>query len=352
MALFLQTDTQVTNYISDLSGLKNLDYFMNADFVNQSYKLNNAFVAFSDLFNYTRSGSAYKFNGTSVDTIAANTPVFGDYLAKDEGLWTAPLGGSTIGNGLQTTTKTVTIASRVGQIANFQVWGTGSVTASGDVEIVSDTLTATQARSIQIKFKANATTPTSSVVTFTVTGTVVHYQCSSDAPYFYSQPTLATVQQASMFLKSSVLNQLTDFILLARIKPYLLSQPTVPIRFFEIDSNYNAVSVRNNLQHLLSARLSDGTNTKDTAGEENTGEIIVAIKYSAGLMKVFSNGELKGELAGNAASVLSNIQFLNTTKYTDGTSSKPFAGLLKNVVIYTKTMSDDELKKLSQSFKW
>ena len=353
MTLFLQTDAVVSNFISDISGLKNLDYFMNADFANQKYKLNGNDATFSDLFDYTRSGNAYQFDGTKINTIAANTPVFGDYVADDGGLWTTSIMGNLFGNGAQTTTKKTTIAGRVGQIASLIVWGSGSVTLSGDVEEVnSGGLTASQGHPIQFKFKANITTPTSSVVTSTVIGSIINYQAATDAPYFANQPTLATVQQASMFLKQSILSQLLNFTLLVRIKPYLISQPTVPVRFFEIDSNYNAVSVRNNLQRLMSVRLSDGTNSTDTAGEENADEIIVAVSYSAGMMKIFSNGEFKGQLVGNAASVLSNIQFLNTTKYTDGTSSKPFSGLLKNVVIYKKQLSDDELKQLSKSFKW
>lgn len=353
MTLFLKSDKTVTNYISDTSGLKDLDYFMNADFVNQKYKLNGNISTFADLFDYTRSGAAYQFDGTKINTIAANTPVFGDYVADDGGLWTASIMGNLFGNGAQTATKTATVVGRAGQIGSLIVWGSGSVTLSGDVEAVNGGgLTASQGNPIQYKHTANATTPTNSIVTAAVSGNVLHYQTAADAPYFANQPTLATVQQASMFLKQSILSQLSDFTLLVRIKPYFIAQPNVPIRFFEIDSNYNAVSVRNNMQRLLSARLSNGANTIDTAGEENTDEIIVAVSYSAGLMKVFSNGELKGQLAGNAASVLTNIQFLNTTKFTDGASSKPFAGLLKNVVIYTKTMTDDELKKLSNSYRW
>ncbi len=353
MALFLKSDTTVTNYISDTSGLKDLDYFMNADFVNQKYKMNGNNMNFTDIFDYTRTGLAYEFDGSAIKNISANTPIFKDYLGKNSGLWSAPIMGNLFGNGAQTTTKTTTIAARVDQIASLIVWGSGSVTLSGDVEEVnSGGLTASQGHPIQFKFKANITTPTSSVVTSTVIGSIIHYQAASDAPYFANQPTLATVQQASMFLKQSILSQLSNFTLLVRIKPYFIAPPVVPIRFFEIDSNYNAVSVRNNLQRLMSVRLSDGANTIDTAGEENTGEIVVAVSYSAGMMKVFSNGETKGQLAGNAASVLANIQLLNTTKYTDGTSSKPFAGLLKNVVIYKKSLNDDELKKLSLSYKW
>lgn len=352
MTLFLKSDKTVTNYISDTSGLKDLDYFMNADFVNQKYKLNGNISAFADLFNYTRTGLAYEFDGSAIKNVPADTPIFKDYLGKNSGLWSAPIMGNLFGSGAQTTTKTTTIAGRVGQTASLIVWGAGSVTLSGDIEAVGSSLTASQGNPIQFRFKANASTPTSSVVTTTVNGSVIHYQAASDAPYFANQPTLATVNQASMFLKPSILSQLSSFTLLVRVKPYLISQPTVPIRFFEIDSDYNAVSVRNNLQGLMSARMSNGASSTDTAGEENTGEIIVAIKYSAGLMKVFSSGELKGEFAGNTASVLSNIQFLNTTKFTDGTSSKPFAGLLKNVTIYTKTMTDDELKKLSNSYRW
>lgn len=353
MTLFLKTDALVSNYISDISGLKNLDYFMNADFANQKYKLNGNDATFADLFDYTRSGNSYQFDGSKINTIAANNPVFGDYVSQDQGLWSAPIMGNLFGNGAQTATKTATIASRVGQTASLIVWGVGSVTLSGDVEAVNGGgLTASQGNPIQYKHTANASTPTNSIVTATVSGNVLHYQTATDAPYFANQPTLATVQQASMFLKQSILSQLSNFTLLVRIKPYFIAPPVVPVRFFEIDSNYNAVSVRNNLQRLMSVRLSDGANSTDTAGEENADEIIVAVSYSAGLMKVFSSGELKGQFAGNAASVLSNIQFLNTTKYTDGTSSKPFAGLLKNVVIYKKQLSDEELKKLSQSFKW
>lgn len=353
MSLILKTDTAVTRFIADISGLKDTDYFVNADLARQEYSLAGSPVSFADVFNYTRTGLAYKYNGSSIDTVAENTPIFGSYNADDNGLWSSPLMGSILGGGVVNTTKTVTLAGRVGLIATFIVWGSGSVTITGDVEQVDGKgLVATAGNPIRIKLKANATTPTSAIITTTVTGDVTHYQAATDTAYAANHPTFTTVQAPTMFLAPSVLSQLTSFTVLVRFKNYFIGKPNVPVRYLEIDTNNNAMTLRSTTNGLSSVRLSDGSSFVDTAGQITEDEVIFALSYSAGQMKVFSNGELKGQMAGNPASVLANIQLLNSTKFTDGAASKGVSGLLKNVVIYKKSMTDEQLKSLSNSFKW
>ncbi|MDO7388708.1 hypothetical protein Q5X51_17745, partial [Acinetobacter baumannii] len=215
-------------------GIKDSDYLMSADFVNQKYKLNNAYVAMSDIITFTRSTLAYQVANGVVQTIAENVPVFGDPVTGEAGLWSATTMGNVVASGICNTNKTVThtAQSRIGVIYNLQVWGTGSVTVSGDVELVGSTFTATQGQVIQYKSKANASNPNTSIVNFTVAGGVIHYQSAQDAPYGYNHPTLTTVNKPSVYIKASIIDQLKvlpSFVMLVRAKLEVIANPTVPL---------------------------------------------------------------------------------------------------------------------------
>ncbi|MBT8175034.1 hypothetical protein [Acinetobacter baumannii] len=356
MTIVIQSDIVATNYLSDEAGIKDSDYLMSADFVNQKYKLNNAYVQMSDIIAFTRATAAYQVAKGTVQTIPENVPVFGDPVTGESGLWSATTMGNVVGSGICNTSKTVThtAPARIGSIFNLQMWGTGSVTVSGDVELVNSTLTATEGHSIQYKTKANASDPTKSIVNFTVAGSIVHYQSANDASYAYNHPTLTTVNKPTVLVKQSIIDQLKalpSFVMLVRAKLEVIANPTVALGIGEITTDYNHVYAIVNPSKKFSIGASDGnTGAWNSSDPDAVGDLTYIIRYTQGEMKVFREGQIVLTKTGNATSILSAIQFFATNKYTSGRNQ--FNGLLKNVAIYTKTMTDDELKKLSQSFKW
>ncbi|AMX20336.1 hypothetical protein IEC338SC_3225 [Acinetobacter pittii] len=356
MTTVLKSNVAATANLGDLSGLKDSGYYLSADFTRQKYKLAGAEVAFSDLFTYTRANVANAYVNGEIKEVAANTPIFDDWISDQKGLWSAPALSNLLGTGLKNTNQTLThtLAARIGAAFILQMWGAGSVTVSGDVEIVDTySLTATQQKYILYKTKANASNPAQSIVNFTVAGDVKHYQTYTNTVSVPSHPLLSATSAPSLFLKSSLLAGLTDFALIFRIRAMQSKNFSEQlIRLFEINTNLNAVSAIINTTARFSTRLSDGT-TQQWATEfaaTNTADAVLTVKYSANTIKLFNDGILLATFTGNASSVLSAIQFLYTTNFN--TIGSVFCGLLKNVAIYTKTMSDDELKKLSQSFKW
>lgn len=356
MTIVIQSDIVATNYLSDEAGIKDSDYLMSADFVNQKYKLNNAYVAMSDIITFTRSTLAYQVANGVVQTIAENVPVFGDPVTGEAGLWSATTMGNQIGIGICNTNKTVTntAPARIGAIFNLQVWGTGSVTVSGDVELVDSTFTATEAQMIRYRTKANTSNSATSIVNFTVSGSVIHYQSATDAPYAYNHPTLTTVNKPSVYIKASIIEQLKvlpSFVMLVRAKLEVIANPTVPLGICEITTDYNHVYAIVNPSKKFSIGASDGNvSAWNSSDPDAVGDLTYVVQYTPGQMKVFRDGQIVLTKSGSTASVLATIQFFATNKYTSARNQ--FNGLLKNIAIYTKTMTDDELKKLSQSFKW
>lgn len=356
MATILKSDNVATNYIADISGIKDTDYLLSADFTGQKYKLNGLSTALSDVITYTRANTGYQIENGVIQTLEANVPIFNDPTTGERGLWSATMMGNVIGNGICNTSKTVThtSGSRIGVIFNLQVFGTGSVTVSGDVELVDATFISTQAHMIRYKTKANTIDNTKSIVNFTVAGSVIHYQSANDAPYSYNHPTLTTVNKPTVLIKQAIIDQLKvlpEFTVMMRLKPSLSSTPAVPIGLFEITSDLNHAYGVVNTQRNYSIGASDGATatwgSPDTYADKDT---VIVVKYSAGQMKIFKDSILVLTKTGNVASVLSAIQFFATNKYVSGRNQ--FAGLLKNIVIYTKAMTDAELIKLNQSFKW
>lgn len=357
MATILKSDNVATNYIADISGIKDTDYLLSADFAARKYKVNGLSAALSDVITYTRANTGYQIENGVIQTVEANVPIFNDPTTGERGLWSAASMGNVIGNGICNTNKTVThtSSSRIGVIFSLQVFGSGSVTVSGDVELVDTTFTATEAQMIRYRTKANASDSAKSIVNFAVSGSVIHYQTASDAPHSYNHPTLTTVIKPTVVVKQSIVDLLktkSEFTVLIRMKPALKSTPTVPLGLFEITSDQNHIYGIINTQKNISVGASDGTNSawgSPDAPAENK-DTVMAIKYSSSKMQVFRDGVKILEKSGNTASVLSAIQIFATNNYMSGRNQ--FAGLLKNIVIYTKAMTDAELIKLSQSFKW
>ncbi|MDO7387173.1 LamG-like jellyroll fold domain-containing protein, partial [Acinetobacter baumannii] len=119
----------------------------------------------------------------------------------------------------------------------------------------------------------------------------------------------------------------------------------------EITTDYNHVYAIVNPSKKFSIGASDGNvSAWNSSDPDAVGDLTYVVQYTPEQMKVFRDGLLVLTKTGNAASILSAIQFFATNKYISGRNQ--FNGLLKNIAIYKKTMTDDELKKLSQSFKW
>lgn len=357
MSTILKSDNVATNYIADISGIKDTDYLLSADFTAQKYKLNGLSAALNDVITYTRTTVGYKIENGVIQTLEANVPIFNDPTTGERGLWSATTMGNVIGSGICNTNKSVTHTApvRIGAIFNLQVFGSGSVTVSGDVELVDATFTATEAQMIHYRTKANASDSAKSIVNFTVSGSVIHYQTANDAPYSYNHPTLTTVNKPTVLVKQSIIDLLktkSEFTVLLRMKPALKSTPTVPIGLFEITSDQNHIYGIVNTQKNISIGASNGAvgtwGSTDVVAENK--DTVMAIKYSNSKMQVFRDGTKLLEKSGNTASVLSAIQIFATNKYISGRGQ--FAGLLKNLVVYEKALNDDELLRLSQSFKW
>ena len=356
MTTVLKSNVAATANLGELSGLKDSGYYLSADFTRQKYKLNGAEVTFSDLFTYTRANIANAYVNGEIKEVEANTPIFDDFNGDQKGLWSAPVLSNLLGTGLKNTNQTLThtLAARIGATFVLQMWGTGSVTVSGDVEIVDTyTLIATQQKYILYRTKANASNASQSIVNFTVAGDVKHYQTYTNTVSVPSHPLLSTVSAPTLFLKASLLPDLVNFTLIFRLRPMQAKNWSEQlIRLFEINSNLNSVSSILTTTGKLSTRLNNGT-TQQWAGEFNANsntDSVLVVKYSANEIKVLNAGVELATFAGNAASVLSAIQFLYTTNFN--TIGSVFTGLLKNVAIYKKAMTDAELIKLSQSFKW
>lgn len=357
MATILKSDNVATNYIADISGIKDTDYLLSADFAARKYKVNGLSAALSDVITYTRANTGYQIENGVIQTVEANVPIFNDPTTGERGLWSAATMGNAIGNGICNTNKSVThtTSERIGAIFNLQVFGSGSVTVSGDVELVDATFTATEAQMIRYRTKANASDSTKSIVNFTVSGSVIHYQTARDAPHSYNHPTLTTVNKPSVLVKQSIIDLLktkTEFTVLLRMKPALKSMPVVPLGLFEITSDRNHIYGIVNPKGDVSIGLSDGSNATwalpDIAA--NNKDVVIAIKYSNSKMQVYRDGIKLSEITGDASSTLSAIQIFATNKYVSGRSQ--FPGLLKNLVIYDKTLTDNALVELSKSFKW
>lgn len=356
MTLILKSTSVATNYLSDTSGVKDTSYLMSADFANRKYKLNGNNVALTDVITYTRIGSAYQYNNGVIDTISDNTPVFDNPLTTDKGIWSAQSMGNVIGGGIVNTTKTIThtAQSRIGVVFNLQVWGTGSVTVSGDVEQVSSTFTATQSQVIQYRTKANASDATKSIVTFTVSGSVVHYQSATEQYFAYNHPTLSTVQAPKILVAQGIIEQiksLSQFTILMRLKPALITTPNTALGLFEITTDKNHAYAIINTQKNVSVGASDGVNGSwGSPDSVASNDVVIAVRYSGSKMTIYRDGILVLEKTGDASSVLSAIQFFATNKYTIGRNN--FVGLLKNIAVYSKSFTNDELQKLSKSFSW
>ena len=356
MTLILKSTSVATNYLSDITGVKDTSYLMSADFANRKYKLNGNNVALTDVITYTRTGSAYKYNNGVIDTIADNTPVFDDPLTTDKGIWSAQPMGNVVGYGTVNTSKTITHTSqsRIGVIFNLQVWGTGSVTVSGDVEQVSSTFTATQSQVIQYRTKANASDATKSIVTFTVNGSVVHYQTGTEQYFAYNHPTLTTVQAPKILVAQGVIDQiksLSQFTILMRLKPALITTPNIALGLFEVTTDKNHAYAIINTQKNVSVGASDGVNnTYGTPDVTANGDTVIVVRYSGSKMTIYRDGLLLLEKTGDVSSVLSGIQFFATNKFASGRNN--FVGLLKNIAVYSKSFTNDELQKISKSFSW
>lgn len=357
MATILKSDNVATNYIADISGIKDTDYLLSADFTAQKYKFGGLDAALSDLITYTRANAGYQIENGVIQTLEANVQIFNDPTTGEHGLWSAATMGNVIGNGICNTNKTVThtASARIGVIFNLQVFGSGSVTVSGDVELVDATFTATEAQMIRYRTKANASDSAKSIVNFTVSGNLIHYQTANDAPHSYNHPTLTTVNKPTVLVKQSVIDLLktkSEFTILLRMKPALRNTPAVPLGMFEVTSDQNHIYGIVNTQKNISIGASDGANgtwgSPDVIAENK--DTVMAIKYSNSKMQVYRDGTKLLEKTGNAASVLSAIQIFATNKYISGRNQ--FSGLLKNLVIYEKALTDNELVELSQSFNW
>ena len=357
MATILKSNNVATNYIADISGIKDTDYLLSADFTAQKYKLNGLSAALSDVITYTRANTGYQIENGVIKTLEANEPIFNDPTTGERGLWSAVSMGSVLGYGICNTNKTIThtTANRIGVIFGLQVFGSGSVTVSGDVELVDTTFTATEAQMIRYRTKANASDSAKSIVNFTVSGNVIHYQTANDAPYSYNHPTLTTVNKPTVFIKQDIINKLKvlpEFTVMMRLKPSLSSAPTMPIGLFEITSDRNHIYGIVNTQKFISIGVSDGVTGSwalpDVAAENK--DTVIAIKYSNSKMWIYRDGTKLLEKKGDASSVLSAIQFFATNKFASGRNN--FVGLLKNIVVYGKSLTNDELQKLSKSFSW
>ena len=355
MATILKSNNVATNYIADISGIKDTDYLLSADFTAQKYKLNGLSAALSDVITYTRATTGYKIENGVIQTIEANVPIFNDPITGERGLWSAVSMGNLLGYGICNTNKTIThtTANRIGVIFGLQVFGSGSVTVSGDVELVDKTFTATEAQMIRYRTKANASDSAKSIVNFTVSGNVIHYQTTNDAPYSYNHPTLTTVNKPTVFIKQDIIDKLKvlpEFTVMMRLKPSLSSTPTVPIGLFEITSNLNHAYGIVNTQRNYSVGASDGVNNTYGYDVAANGDTVIAVRYSGSKMTIYRDGLLALEKKGDASSVLSAIQFFATNKFASGRNN--FVGLLKNIVVYGKSLTNDELQKLSKSFSW
>lgn len=357
MATILKSDNVAINYIADISGIKDTDYLLSADFTAQKYKFGGLDVALSDVITYTRANAGYQIENGVIQTLEANVPIFNDPTTGEHGLWSAATMGNIIGNGICNTNKTVThtAPARIGAIFNLQVFGSGSVTVSGDVELVDATFAATEAQMIRYRTKANTSDNTKSIVNFTVSGSVIHYQTASDAPHSYNHPTLTIVNKPTVLVKQSIIDLLktkSEFTVLLRLRPALKSTPAAPLGLFEVTSDQNHIYGIINTQKNISIGASDGSTatwgSPDIVAENK--DTVMAIKYSNSKMQVYRDGTKLLEKAGDASSVLSAIQIFATNKYVSGRNQ--FAGLLKNLVVYEKVLTDNELVELSQSFKW
>lgn len=354
MTTILKSNTVATNYIINSSGLKDSDYIVSADFINKKYTIDAAPVGFSDVISYTRVENAFDYIDGNIITVAENTPLFNDPITKQKGLWGATTIGNLLGSSPVTTNQTLThtLPVRIGVKFILQVFGTGSVTVSGDV--TGTTLTATQSNPIIYSSKASAADPNKSVVNFTVAGNIAHYQTNTDFPFAYNKPYLSTVRAPVVKLSANVISKLSvlsGFSLLFRFTPALFATPDKVLGVFELATTKNSVYSFINTQKQFSTGLTNGITpeyaTPDILAE---GDLTLLVTYSAGQIKIFRNGELLKVKAGDATSVLKHIVFFKTDDFAAARNIT--AGLLKNVAIYSKTLSDDDAKKLSLSFKW
>lgn len=347
MSLVLKSNVVATKWLFDRTGIKDTDYLFNADFTQNYFNIkpdNNKL--FADVINYARTNSAYYYDG-SIKTVAANIPVL-VASSGEKGLWQQLRAGNRLGGGIVNTTRTITLTTTAELTSSYvlQVWGSGSVTITGDVQIVSGGNTATKTNSVI--FKA-ATGVSAANVTFTVTGLVDYYQIQLNDSKALINPSLTTTESMSAYLKTSLLRD--EFSILIRLKPMFNGNSTFQCALFEIASNNNLITAYINTEGLVRIRARNNIDvgiTSDGIAHENK-DVTIVLKFGKSRLAAFQNGLKLFDIAANATSAIQFIKFLGSDTYIPSNSTA-FTGLLKNVVMYTKTMTDAELADLSKTF--
>ncbi|WP_151815069.1 hypothetical protein [Acinetobacter soli] len=347
MSLVLKSNVVATKWLFDKTGIKDTDYLFNADFTQNYFNIKpDSNKIFSDIINYTRANSAYYYDG-SIKTVPANTPVLLG-SSGEKGLWQQLRAGNRLGSGIINSSRTITLSTTAELSSSYclQVWGSGSVQISGDVQIVSGGNTATKTNPVIFK----ATTGISSAtINFTVSGSVDYYQTQLDDSTALMNPSLTTTESSAIYLKTALLRD--EFSMLIRLKPSYIGNSTYQSALFEIASNNNLITGYINTSGLVRIRARNNVDvgiTSDGIAHENK-DVTIVLKFGKSRLAAFQNGLKLFDIAANATSAIQFIKFLGSDTYVPS-GSKIFTGLLKNVVMYTKTMTDTELADLSKTY--
>lgn len=350
MSLILRSDTVASNFISDLAGIKNVNYFLAADFVNQSYELNGSAVEFQEIFDYSRP-EAYVLEEGKLKLVDANVPIFHDPNNERRGLWMQYNGAvNALGPGEQKTTKTLTIhPSNIGTIRSLQVFGSGSVTVSGDITLNEGGATASKDHPILF-------TPIGAgVVTFTVSGDVQYYQTQQRSARELFQPLPVHSPVDSLKIKNSVIANISGapFVFIIRVRPYFIGgRPTFRTAFVEVDAANLATGYFNEMNGMAAMRLRNGDISAGATAEIS--DYILDVSFVVnfgqdGSLAVYRRGEKIAQTEANPADLLQQIIFGTSTKYPS--VGRTFTGLLKNFALYKVELNDEQLMSLSASFK-
>lgn len=347
MTLILKSDVSANKFISDRAGIRIPNYYLSADFVNQSYELNGLASAFSDIFDYTKPSASYIIEDKEIKSVPANTPIFSDPNNNGKGLWMQNGGvGNALGAGDKKTNQTLNVLSgRVGVEHSLQVWGSGSVSVSGAIELVSITATATKDKLVIFK-------PTSTgAINFTVAGDVEYYQVQHNFAHEYVQPAPSAAPTNNLKIKSDIVSTLSSFVLIFRMTPYLESGPSANTSLMEVNGTNVMSGYINRTDNKAFIRMrNDNISVGATADYiEYDKDIALVVNYGQdGRMSVYKNGKKLSETEFNPASLLQSITFGRNTVFS--TTHLAFTGLIKNIALYKINLTQDELISLSKSF--
>lgn len=359
MAIVLKSNVVATKSLGHISGIVGpRDYSGVIDFVNRkmiedniekdifsanSLTLNNPDNNYLSIYDPISNTLTKKLSQTSLATHL-------DYLGE-KGL----VGYGYVSNwmadadGYLTATKTRTIGvGAAGKLVTLQVFGTGTVTISGDVSDQGEGLTATYEKPITILL-----TGSNPIVTATVSGNVLHYQLLPKNKIYKNIAVAFRGLNLGVYSKprSTPLSN-CSFLFHANLSGFGTFNERAYQLLFALQvgqSDYLAVLVENNQIRFafVSPRDSEVPYVRKPI---QIGAVVVAVTLANNRLKVFFNGEKVFDFTATANIPFSNADFIRSGAVPNSASG--LNGTIKKLFTYSRAVNDAEAIQMTNSFNF